>query len=69
MSIIVKFGIASTGHGGFIEQPKVDGLDVRVFEILDSGQVQFRYYPEWHRDGQRARSYGCSVQADQLVSA
>tara|TARA_R110000823_G_scaffold192614_2_gene324188 strand:+ start:214 stop:432 length:219 start_codon:yes stop_codon:yes gene_type:complete len=67
MSINVKFGIAANGHGGLIEQPKVVGLDVRVFEILDNGQVQFRYHPEWHRDGNGARSYGCTVQADQLL--
>ena len=33
----------------------------------DNGQVQFRYHPEWHRDGNGARSYGCTVQADQLL--
>ena len=67
MSIHVKFGIASNGQGGLIEQPRFEGLDVRVFEILDTGYVQFRYYHEWHKDGNRARSYGCSVQSDQLL--
>ena len=67
MSINVKFGIAANGNGGLIEQPKVEGLDIRVFEILANGQVQFRYYPEWNRDGNCARSYGCNVQVDQLI--
>ena len=67
MSVHVKFGVASNGQGGLIEQPKFEGLDVRVFEVLDSGHVQFRYYLEWHKDGNLARSFGCSVQSDQLL--
>ena len=59
--INVKFGIASNGNGGLIEQPKFNGLDIRVFEILDNDIVQFRYYDDWNVKGNRARSYGCNV--------
>ena len=34
--INVKFGIASNGNGGLVEQPKFNGLDIRVFEILNN---------------------------------
>jgi len=62
--IDVKFGIASDGFGGLIEQPKFDGLDVRVFEILDCGNVVWRYFDDWFSHGKRARSYGCPMQSD-----
>ena len=65
--IDVKFEIAPNGSGGLIEQPKFKGLDVRVFEVLDNDIVQFRYYNEWHKDGKRARSYGCNVKPNQLL--
>jgi hypothetical protein len=64
--IDVKFGVSSNGNGGLIEQPKFKGLDVRVFEVLNNDVVQFRYYNEWHKDGKRARSYGCNVKPNQL---
>ena len=64
--IDVKFGVASNGNGGLIEQPKFEGLDVRVFEILDNDVVQFRYHNEWQESGNRARSYGCNVKPNQL---
>ena len=62
--INVKFGISSTGFGGLIEQPKFDGLDRRVFEILDSGHVVWRHEEEWFSFGKRARSYGCPMKLD-----
>ena len=65
--INVKFGIASNGNSGLIEQPKFAGLDVRVFEILDNDIIQFRYLNEWQECGNRARSYGCSVKPNQLL--
>ncbi len=65
--INVKFGIASNGNGGLIEQPKFAGLDIRVFEILDNDIIQFRYLNEWQESGNRARSYGCSVKPNQLL--
>ena len=65
--INVKFGIASNGNQGLIEQPKFAGLDVRVFEILDNDIIQFRYLNEWQESGNRARSYGCSVKPNQLL--
>jgi hypothetical protein len=65
--INVKFGIASNGNGGLIEQPKFNGLDIRVFEVLDNDIVQFRYLNEWQEIGNRARSYGCNVKPNQLL--
>tara|TARA_R110002153_G_scaffold123221_1_gene269236 strand:- start:1164 stop:1370 length:207 start_codon:yes stop_codon:yes gene_type:complete len=62
--IDVKFGISSTGFGGLIEQPKFDGLDVRVFEILDGHNVAWRHEGEWFSFGERARSYGCTMKID-----
>ena len=55
--IDVKFGIASNGNGGLIEQPKFAGNDI----------IQFRYLNEWQDCGNRARSYGCSVKPNQLL--
>ena len=55
--IDVKFGVSCNGFGGLIEQPKFDGLDVRVFEILDSGHVVWRHFNDWYSNGERARSY------------
>jgi hypothetical protein len=60
--IDVKFGIASNGFGGLIEQPKFDGLDVRVFEILDDDSVVWRHFDDWFSNGNRARTYGCPMQ-------
>lgn len=60
--IDVKFGIASDGFGGLIEQPKFDGLDVRVFEILNDDSVVWRHFDDWFCNGKRARSYGCPMQ-------
>tara|TARA_R110000851_G_scaffold159628_1_gene302903 strand:+ start:58 stop:264 length:207 start_codon:yes stop_codon:yes gene_type:complete len=65
--INVKFGIASNGNGGLVEQPKFNGLDIRVFEILNNDIVQFRYYDDWNTNGNRARSYGCNVKPNQLL--
>ena len=65
--INVKFGIASNGNGGLVEQPKFNGLDVRVFEVLDNDIIQFRYLNEWEKMGNRARSYGCNVKPNQLL--
>ena len=62
--IDVKFGVACNGFGGLIEQPKFDGLDVRVFEILDSGHVVWRHFNDWYSNGERARSYGCPMKPD-----
>ncbi len=62
--IDVKYGIACNGFGGLIEQPKFDGLDVRVFEVLDSGNVVWRHFAEWYSYGEKARSYGCPMKAD-----
>ena len=62
--IDVKYGVSCNGFGGLIEQPKFDGLDVRVFEVLDSGHVVWRHFDDWYSHGKRARSYGCPMKAD-----
>jgi hypothetical protein len=61
--IDVKYGVSCNGFGGLIEQPKFEGLDIRVFEVLDSGHVVWRYFEDWYSQGERARTYGCSMQA------
>ena len=59
--IDVKYGISCNGFGGLIEQPKFKGLEVRVFEILDSGFVVWRNFEDWFSNGERARTYGCNM--------
>jgi hypothetical protein len=61
--IDVKYGVSCDGFGGLIEQPKFEGLDVRVFQILDSGHVVWRNFHEWQSHGERARTYGCNMEA------
>ena len=62
--IDVKYGVSCNGFGGLIEQPKFEGLDVRVFEVLASGYVVWRHFDDWYSHGERARTYGCSMKAD-----
>jgi len=62
--IDVKYGTSCNGFNGLIEQPKFAGLDVRVFQILASGNVVWRHFNDWHNYGERARSYGCPMKID-----
>jgi hypothetical protein len=67
MKVSVKLGQACNGDTGYIEQDTALLSDDRVFEFLDNGKTQWRYFDDWHAYGNKARVFGSYLEVTDFV--